>query len=95
MDDKRDRKKKDLPDWDNGMTVAPMNGDELPKYRRMAYLNRTKHPSKAERKEHKNMYTKKERRAMIRAGFMAMLPYLLVCIVGFGIVIGLIYVWLG
>jgi len=90
--DKKDKKK--LPDWDSGITVAPMNGDELPKYRRMAYLNRAKRPSKEERLRQKNMYTKKERRAMMRAGFMAMLPYLLIIIVAFGIVIGLIYLWL-
>ena len=35
--DKRD-------DWDNGMTIAPMNGDELPKYRRAIYLNSERRP---------------------------------------------------
>ena len=85
-------KKKD--DWDPGITVAPMNGDELPKYRRMAYLNRAKRPSKEERLQHKHMYTKKERRAIIRAGFLAMLPQFLIIIVAFGIVVGLIYLWL-
>lgn len=85
-------KKKD--DWDTGITVAPMNGDELPKYRRMAYLNRSKRPSKEERLKHKHMYTKKERRAIIRAGLLAMLPQFLIIIVAFGIVIGLIYLWL-
>ncbi|MDE7373285.1 MAG: hypothetical protein K2N18_04400 [Clostridia bacterium] len=85
-------KKKD--DWDTGITVAPMNGDELPKYRRMAYLNRAKRPSKEERLKHKHMYTKKERRAIIRAGLLAMLPQFLIIIVAFGIVIGLIYLWL-
>lgn len=81
-------------DWDNGMTVAPMNGDELPRYRRSAYLKREKRPSKEERRKHKELYTKKERRAIIRAGFAVMLPQLLVIIVSFGIVVGLMYLWL-
>ena len=85
-------KKKD--DWDSGITVAPMTGDELPRYRRMAFLNRAKRPSKEERLKHKNTYTKKERRAIIRAGMLAMLPQFLVIIVSFGIVIGLLYLWL-
>ena len=85
-------KKKD--DWDSGITVAPMTGDELPRYRPMAFHNRAKRPSKEERLKHKNMYTKKERRAIIRAGMLAMLPQFLVIIVSFGIVIGLLYLWL-
>ena len=71
-----------------------MTGDELPRYRRMAFHNRAKRPSKEERLKHKNMYTKKERRAIIRAGMLAMLPQFLVIIVSFGIVIGLLYLWL-
>ena len=86
-----DKKKDDL---DSGITVAPMTGDELPRYRRMAFHNRAKRPSKEERLKHKNMYTKKERRAIIRAGMLAMLPQFLVIIVSFGIVIGLLYLWL-
>lgn len=85
-------KKKD--DWDSGITVAPMNGDELPSFRRRAYISRGKRPSKDERKRLKNMYTKKERRAMIRGGFLALLPQFLIIIVSFGIVIGLMYLWL-
>lgn len=88
-------KDKKNDDWDSGITVAPMNGDELPAFRRMAYLRRGKRPDKEERKRLKNMYTKKEKRAMIRAGFLAMLPQFLVIIVSFGIVVGLLYLWLG
>lgn len=88
------KKEKKLPDWDTGITVAPMNGDELPKYRRMAYLNRAKRPCKEERMQHKHMYTKKEKRAMMRAGILSMLPYLIIILVAFGIVIGLLYAWL-
>ncbi len=71
-----------------------MNGDELPKYRRMAYLNRAKRPSKEERKRLKNQYTKKEKRAMLRGGFMSMLPILLACVVGFGVVALILWLWL-
>ncbi|MDE6303104.1 MAG: hypothetical protein K2M36_05920 [Clostridia bacterium] len=88
----KEKKKKD--DWDPGITIAPMNGDELPKFRRMAYLNRAKRPSKEERQKLKNMYTKKEKRAIIRGGFLSMLPMFLVCIIGFGVTIAIIYLWL-
>ncbi len=91
MEDKR-KKKKD--DWDTGVVIAPMNGDELPKYRRMAYLNRAKRPSKEERKQEKTKYTKKERRAIMRGGFLAMLPMFLVTVVSFALVIALLYLWL-
>lgn len=57
--DKRD-------DWDNGMTIAPMNGDELPKYRRAIYLNSERRPKN---KREKSDITRKEQRAMIRAMF--------------------------
>lgn len=93
MTEKKDKKKK-KDDWDTGVVIAPMNGDELPKYRRMAYLNRQKRPSKEERKAQKNAYTKKERRAIMRGGFLAMLPYLIIGLVGFGIAVALIYLWL-
>ena len=90
--DKERRKNKD--DWDDGVVIAPMNGDELPKYRRSAYLNRAKRPSKEERLKQKNMYTKKERRALVRAGFLAMLPRLLIILAGFGVAVAVIYLWL-
>lgn len=87
-----DKKKKD--DWDDGRTIAEMNGDELPKYRRMAYLNRSKRPSKEEREQLKNQYTKKEKRAIIRGGILAMLPRLFIILGSFAIVGVLIYLWL-
>lgn len=92
MDEKKKKKRND--DWDPGIVIAPMNGDELPKYRRMVYLNREKRPSKEERQRHKEMYTKKERRAIVRAGLAVMLPRLLTIIAGFGIVALLIWLWL-
>ena len=92
MPDDKKKKKKDKDDWDTGVVIAHMNGDELPKYRRMAYLNRQKRPPKEERK--KSDLTRKEKRALYRAGFLAMLPQLLVILIGFGIVAVLIYFWL-
>lgn len=86
------KKKKDKDDWDTGVVIAHMNGDELPKYRRMAYLNRQKRPPKEERK--KSDLTRKEKRAIYRGGFLAMLPQLIVILIGFGIVGVLIYFWL-
>lgn len=87
-----EKNKKD--DWDNGMTVAPMNGDELPKYRRMAYLNRPKKVSKEEKQELRNRYTKKEKKAIVRAGIVTILPRLFIVIGAFAIVAVLMYLWL-
>ena len=77
-------------DWDNGMTVAPMNGDELPRYRRRVYDNRENKRTKRV----KNDITRKEQNAMIRAMFAVMLPRLLVVLLGFGFVAVLIWLWL-
>ena len=90
--DKDKKRKKD--DWDDGVVIAPMNGDELPKYRRMAYLNRAKRPSKEERQKQKLDLTKKEKRALYRAGFLAMLPQLAIILVSFTIIAVLLYFWL-
>lgn len=78
-------------DWDNGMTVAPMNGDELPKYRRAAFQNRENTPK---HKRQKRDVTRKEQRAMIRAMFEVMLPRILVVLVGFGLTALIIWLWL-
>ncbi len=83
------RKKND--DWDNGMTIAPMNGDELPAYRRAAYMNREK---KQKSGKVKTEYTKKEQRAMIKAFFSVMLPRLCLVLAGFSLAALLIYLWL-
>ena len=88
---KKDKRK---DDWDTGVVIAPMNGDELPKYRRMAYMNQKKRPTKDERKMHKDMYTPKERRAIMRAGLLVMLPRLLLMVVGFAIAILILWLWL-
>ena len=78
-------------DWDNGMTIAPMNGDELPKYRRAAFTNRQK---KIEKGKIKSDVTKKEQRAMMRALFVVMLPRLCVILAGFALTGLLIWFWL-
>ncbi len=92
--DKQDKQKKKKDDWDPGITIAPMNGDELPKYRRMAYLNRKKKPTKEEREQEKNKYSKEDRRAIIRGGFLAMLPYLGIGLLAFAIAGVIIWLWL-
>ena len=46
------RKKKE--DWDNGMTIAKMDGNELPSYRRAIYSGRSKrdrHSAKRDNEE--------------------------------------------
>ena len=85
------RRKDRQDDWDNGMTIAPMNGDELPKYRRMIYQNRENTPRS---KREKSDVTRKEQRAMIRAMFEVMLPRILVVLVGFGLTALIIWLWL-
>ena len=82
--DKRD-------DWDNGMTIAPMNGDELPKCRRAIYLNSERRPKN---KREKSDITRKEQRAMIRAMFEVMLPRVLIVLLCFGVTALLIWLWL-
>ena len=84
------KKKKD--DWDDGRTIAPMTGDELPEYRRAMFANR-------ENKRNlpnggKSDLTGKERRAMIRAMFAVMLPRLLVVLLGFGLTALILCLWL-
>ena len=90
-EDKKEKKKK-KDDWDTGVVIAPMNGDELPKYRRIIYQSRAKRPPKGERQ--KSDLTRKEKRAIYRAGFAAMLPQLLVILVSFLIVGGVLFLWL-
>ncbi len=86
-------KKNKNNDWDDGRTVAPMNGDELPQYRRILFSGR-KNKSETKKDENAVQLTKKERRAMTRALFSELLPRLIVVLCGFGIVAGLMYLWL-
>jgi hypothetical protein len=87
------KKEKKLPDWDDGRTVAPMNGDELPAYRRHAYSGRQ---NKAEYKKDRDKVsvTKKERRAMTRAYLSVLLPRLAVILLSFALVAALMFLWL-
>ncbi len=89
------KKKKD--EWDNGMTVARMDGSELPQYRRAMFSGRPKR-NKTEKedvkKKQKEEYTKKEQRAMIGGMFAAMLPRILVIFAGFLLTYLLIRLWL-
>ena len=72
---------------DDGRTIAPMNGDELPFYRRIFASKRTEKKVKVE-------VTKEERRALRKAMFSVMLPRLLLIIAGFGIAALVIFLWL-
>lgn len=64
-----------------------MNGDELPRYRRIFAGKRMERRVKTD-------VTKKEQWAMIRAMFAVMLPRLVVILLGFALVFGLIGLWL-
>ncbi|MFR1565911.1 MAG: hypothetical protein ACLSUT_05690 [Christensenellales bacterium] len=87
------KKEKKLPDWDDGRTVAPMNGDELPSYRRRAYSGR-KNKEEYEKDRDKPSVTKKERRAMTRAYLSVLLPRFAVIILSFALVAALMFLWL-
>lgn len=80
--------------WDNGMTIAKMDGNELPSYRRAIYSGRPKRDKNSAKKD-KEEFTKKEERAMIGGMFLAMLPRLLVILAAFAITYLLILFWLG
>lgn len=74
-------------DWDNGMTVAPMDG--------VSKRSRLKtNDEKTQKKIGGEEYTKEEKKAMIGGMFLAMLPRLLSVLAGFGLVILLIVLWL-
>ena len=84
------KKKKD--DWDDGRTIAPMTGDELPGYRRALFSGR-------ENKRNlpnggKSDVSGNERRAMIRAMFAVMLPRLLIVLAAFGVTALMLWLWL-
>jgi hypothetical protein len=88
------KNKQPKPDkWeDDGRTISPMTGEELPSYRRAGFSNREnkrnlKNNGKAD-------LSKKERRAMTRALFAVMLPRLLIILGAFLVVFLLMYLWL-
>lgn len=86
------KKRKEKDEWDDGRTIAPMTGDELPSYRRAIFSDREN--KRVVRNKEKNDISGKERRAMIRAMFAVMLPRFLVVLAAFGIVALLLYLWL-
>lgn len=85
------RKKKEK--WvDDGRTIAPMTGEELPPSHKALYSGR-------ERKRNlknggKSDLSRKERRALTRGLFLAMLPRLLVILCAFAIIFIVLYLWL-
>ena len=80
-------KKQREEDWDDGRVIAPMNGDELPAYRRGFSFKRDK-------KRPKSDISKKEQRQMIKAMFAVMLPRFLIVLLGFGLAAGVVVLWL-
>lgn len=97
------KKKKKKNDWDDGRVIAPMTGEELPPYRRgLGGAGSGPAPknsgAKGEGRGTQNgappQMSKKEERALTRALFLTMLPRLVVCLVAFGLVFLLGYLWL-
>lgn len=91
---KRGRAEKRRADWDDGRTVAVMNGDELPPYRKFGFSNRKNKRELAASDDTAAHLTKKEKRAMRRAMFAVLIPRLAVIVLGFALVFALVYLWL-
>ena len=68
------RKNKPLPAWDDGRTVANMNVEGMPWYR----------PDSGKEVKEEDKPTRREKRAMIRAGYLAYLPRILAILSGLG-----------
>lgn len=47
--------KKKKEDWDNGMTIAKMDGNELPSYRRAIYSGRPKRDKNSAKKDNEEI----------------------------------------
>ena len=85
------RKKKEK--WvDDGHTIVPMTGEDIPHASRGFFQGRER--KRNVRNRGKSDITRKERRAMTRALFAVMLPRLLIIISCFGLVFALMYLWL-
>ncbi len=80
----RKKKKKELPDYDDGRTVANMNVEGFPWYQ----------PGGRKEVKDEDKPTRKERRAMYRAGYLAYFPAFIAILFGFGVVTLLVYLWL-
>lgn len=79
-------------DWDDGRTVAPMTGEEIPKSGRAFFTGRER--KKNFNKQEQVQLTRKEKRAMMRAMLAAMLPRFLIILASFSVVFLLMYLWL-
>ena len=77
------KRKNEREDWDNGMTVAPMDG-----------VGRPSRKNDNGSSETQKKVSETEQKAMIGGMFLAMLPRLLAVLVGFGLAIGLVALWL-
>lgn len=84
------RKKKEK--WvDDGRTIAPMTGEEIPPSSRGFFLGRERRRNAKNRG--RSDITKKERRAMIRAMFAVMLPRFVIIMLAFGLMFAIMYLW--
>lgn len=80
----RRKKQRKLPEWDDGRTVAEMNVEGMPWYQ----------PTSGKKVKEEDKPTRRETRAMIRAGFLAYLPRFFAILVGFGLAVFFVYLWL-
>ena len=78
------KRQKKQPDWDDGRTIANMNVEGMPWY----------HPESGKKVREEDKPTRKEKRAMIRAAYLAYLPRILAILFGFGVTILIVYLWL-
>ncbi len=78
------KRKTKTPDYDDGRTIAEMNVEGMPWY----------NPTKDKKVNEEDKPTKKELRAMMRAGYLAYLPRVLATLAGFGLCVLLTYLWL-
>ena len=81
------KRKNEREDWDNGMTVAPMDGVGRPS-------RKNDNGSSETQKKVGETYTKKEQKAMTQGMFLAMLPRLIAVLGGFALAIAVVVLWL-
>lgn len=86
-------RKKKKEEWvDDGHTIVPMTGEEIPPSSRAFFPGRERKRNVKNRG--KSDITGKETRAMIRAFFAVMLPRFLIILCSFALVAVIIYFWL-
>ena len=78
------RRKKERPPDDDGRTIVNMNVEGMPWY----------HPESEKKVKESDKPSRKERRALIRAGYLAYLPRILSILFGFTVVFLLMWLWL-